>query len=40
MEGKRDQNITISQTSATVWRTLIILLQKNKEIWTTKEDKV
>jgi len=29
-----------SQTSATVWRTLIILLQKNKEIWTTKEDKV
>ena len=32
--------IELFSTSATVWRTLIILLQKNKEIWTTKEDKV
>ena len=29
MEGKRGQNITFSQTSATVWRILVILLQKN-----------
>ena len=40
MEGKKRIKYHFPQTSATIWRTIDVLSQKNKEIWTTKEDKV